>query len=97
MSRVRNGNFGGVGVEVRRGVSACACFCALVNLVVLGWESRKEVAYHVMNADQWFVQCRGKCLCCTGTNTKTAGHTWAITWLARHDLMTTDIANLVPG
>jgi hypothetical protein len=45
--------------------------------VFLGWKAREEAAYHVMNADKRFVQCRCKCLCCAGTNAETARHTYS--------------------
>jgi hypothetical protein len=40
-SRVRNGNLGGLGVEVKTGVRACACFRSKVNVCREGKKGKK--------------------------------------------------------
>ncbi len=98
-SKVRNGNLGGFEAHVRMGVRACACFCATVNSLFIGIERKGEEAYHVMYADQWFVESCSKCLGGAGTNPETASHAYVVYFSEvsseTHSPMSTKITYLV--
>jgi hypothetical protein len=77
-SKARNGNWGVFEGQVRMGVRACACFCAIVNSLFLRIEHKGEVVYHVVYADQRLVKSCSKCLGSAGTNPKTACHAYVV-------------------